>query len=107
MCVRLKRGGECSTWLDSLHVGHQFEARIQMNPKFHISQTTQGGATTFICNGSGIGPFLGMIESLQDDARATLVWGVKKRDHARFAEGILDQAMMRGALIRLELITSQ
>ena len=32
MCVRIKRGGKCSTWLDSLEVGNMIDARILKNP---------------------------------------------------------------------------
>ena len=107
MCVRIKPGGECSTWLGSLNVGNVLDARILKNPKFHINTPKLGCRTTFICNGSGIGPFLGMIESLQDNSQATLVWGVKERNHTRFAEDILSQALNRGALTRLEVVTSK
>ncbi len=107
MCVRIKPGGECSTWLGSLNVGNVLDARILKNLKFHLNTPKHGCRTTFICNGSGIGPFLGMIESLQDNSQATLVWGVKERNHTRFAEDILSQALNRGALTRLEVVTSK
>ena len=107
ICVRIKPGGECSTWLGSLNVENVLDARILKNPKFHLNTPKHGCRTTFICNGSGIGPFLGMIESLPDNSQATLVWGVKERNHARFALAILGQALNRGALTRLEVVTSK
>ena len=96
ICVRLVEGGKCSTWLSKLQIGSTIYGRVQFNTHFHLKNTDEN--LIFVANGSGIGPLFGMIASLPDNQNATILWGVREKNEAVFAQDMLNNARMRGAL---------
>ncbi len=96
ICVRLVEGGKCSTWLSKLQIGSTVYGRVQFNTHFHLKNTDEN--LIFVANGSGIGPLFGMIASLPDNQNATILWGVREKNEAVFAQDMLNNARMRGAL---------
>lgn len=52
-------GGKCSEYWKNLDKDNEIEAWIEANPNFYFEQKS----TIFICNGTGLAPFLGMIEN--------------------------------------------
>lgn len=105
ICVSLKLAGVCSSWLSTLEEGSIIHGNILENPDFHLP-VGSSDSTTLLANGSGIGPFLGMIELLPDNACATLVWGLQEQSHGTFAMPFLSQALKRNALYRVEFALS-
>lgn len=63
LCKYLE-GGKCSEFWKNLKYNDVLEATIEPNPNFHL----QNKHAILICNGTGIAPFLGMInkENVQD-----------------------------------------
>ena len=96
ICVRLVEGGKCSTWLSKLQIGSTVYGRVQFNTHFHLKNTDEN--LIFVANGSGIGPLFGMIASLPDNQNATILWGVREKNEAEFAQDMLHNARKRGAL---------
>lgn len=60
LVVKLHENGLGSGYLNNLEPGNTIKARILKNPAFHIP--TKASKVAFISNGTGIAPFLGMIE---------------------------------------------
>jgi len=60
LVVKLHPDGLGSGYLNNLEVGNTIKARIIKNPTFHLSK--KASKVAFISNGTGIAPFLGMIE---------------------------------------------
>lgn len=60
LVVKLHSDGLGSGYLNNLEVGNTIKARIIKNPAFHLPN--KASKVAFISNGTGIAPFLGMIE---------------------------------------------
>ncbi len=60
LVVKLHPDGLGSGYLNNLEVGNTIKARIIKNPTFHLPN--KASKVAFISNGTGIAPFLGMIE---------------------------------------------
>ncbi|HMP30966.1 MAG TPA: NADPH cytochrome P450 oxidoreductase family protein, partial [Saprospiraceae bacterium] len=65
----IKKTGKCSNYLGNLQVGDNFFGFIKQNLHFHLPQ--EFSRSLLIANGTGIAPFLGM---MQND-NTTLYWG--------------------------------
>ncbi|OUS16845.1 hypothetical protein A9Q93_05290 [Nonlabens dokdonensis] len=59
LSVKLHRKGICSSYLSKLAAGDCITGYVEKNPNFHISK--DGAPVVYISNGTGIAPFLGMI----------------------------------------------
>lgn len=60
LVVKLHPNGLGSSYLNNLEPGNIIKARIIKNPTFHLPK--KASKVAFISNGTGIAPFLGMIE---------------------------------------------
>ncbi|WP_405378358.1 PepSY domain-containing protein [Nonlabens sp. Asnod3-A02] len=66
--------GLCSTYLNELKIGDQIEAYIKQNERFHLPKKER--SVIMISNGTGIAPFLGMINEKKSKKRELhLYWG--------------------------------
>lgn len=104
MLVKRHEKGLCSTQLHRLSKGDQIQACIHSNPNFRLSASRP---LAFVANGSGMGPFVGMIQQLEDNAGAMLFWGVQTEKQCRIISSELDCALARGALKAVKLTCSR
>ncbi|PWJ60466.1 sulfite reductase (NADPH) flavoprotein alpha-component [Dyadobacter jejuensis] len=81
LSVKLHPGGLGSEYLYALQPGDSITARIDENPHFHFPQKAQ--QVLMVSNGTGIAPFLGMIDECTSDTNIYLYCGF--RDHASFS----------------------
>ena len=81
LSIKLHEHGLGSGYLSRLKVGDQIRARIVSNPHFHLPPDTP--SVIMISNGTGIAPFLGMIDQLNGKTNAYLYCGF--RTEASFA----------------------
>ncbi|MCF0073013.1 PepSY domain-containing protein [Dyadobacter sp. CY261] len=81
LSVKLHAGGLGSEHLYRLQPGDRLRARIDSNAHFHFPEKAK--SVIMISNGTGIAPFLGMIDGLTGDSQAYLYSGF--RDRASFA----------------------
>jgi len=66
--------GACSTYLNELNVGDSIEAYVKQNERFHLPKKVS--SVLMISNGTGIAPFLGMInEKTNRKIEQHLFWG--------------------------------
>jgi sulfite reductase (NADPH) flavoprotein alpha-component len=61
LSVKKHEHGVCSNWVSQLKIGDTFKATIQKNASFHFPKDAK--EVLLIANGTGIAPFLGMIQS--------------------------------------------
>lgn len=77
LSVKKHEFGKCSNFLDSLELKNTFNAYIKSNTEFHLSDDAK--SLTFIANGTGIAPFLGMIQSASPKEKY-LYFGVRNKN---------------------------
>ncbi|MCO5260487.1 MAG: PepSY domain-containing protein [Crocinitomicaceae bacterium] len=70
--VKLDEYGICSNYLHAIEIGQTIEAAIENNKNFHYQSSK---SAIFIGNGTGMGPFLGMIAENKQHKEAHLYWG--------------------------------
>lgn len=75
LIVKLFPDGLGSSYLHNLTKGDSIQARIMANPNFHVPQSTNKIA--MIANGTGIAPFLGMIQENSTDKEINLYVGFR------------------------------
>lgn len=87
LSIRRHKEGICSTYLSSLEKGQKMKAYFKSNPDFNFSEESVG--TIMISNGTGIAPFLGMIDENRNKRPISLFWGGQNKDsYALFGDHI-------------------
>ncbi len=76
LAVKHHPGGLGSEYLQSLTTGSTIKARIISNPSFHFPK--KASVVVMISNGTGIAPFLGMIDQNRKKTEAHLYCGFRK-----------------------------
>jgi sulfite reductase (NADPH) flavoprotein alpha-component len=72
LSVKKNTAGVCSNYLNTLHENDCVEGSIQQNKKFHFPKKVK--EVVLIANGTGIAPFLGMIQE-NKKVKVHLFWG--------------------------------
>ncbi|SEA50965.1 PepSY domain-containing protein [Psychroflexus halocasei] len=67
--------GICSTYLSQLEKNKTFKAKIRKHPSFHLGNKKN---VIFIANGTGIAPFLGMIDEAKTEKEMHVFFGLRK-----------------------------
>jgi sulfite reductase (NADPH) flavoprotein alpha-component len=78
LSIKMHKNGICSSYLSLLEAGDSIKAYVEKNPNFHLPKSKT--PVIFISNGTGIAPFLGMInsnDSHNNDKGQYLFWGGK------------------------------
>lgn len=96
--------GLCSTYLCILKVGDIILARIEKNMKFHFPK--QAASVWLIANGTGIAPYLGMLNE-NHKTPMQLTWGGRIETSFDCYRGILESKLLRKQLIPYQLALSQ
>ena len=74
LSIKKHDNGVCSSYLSELTVGDLIDAYVEHNEKFHLPH--KAASIIMIANGTGIAPFLGMINEKKSNKRALhLFWG--------------------------------
>jgi len=93
--VKLHDKGICSNYLNALELGQQVEASFKRNVAFHFNPKR---AAILIGNGTGIGPFLGMIQENWNRNEVQLYWGGKSQLGFSLYKSYVEQAKEEGML---------
>ncbi len=72
LSIKKHQLGVCSSYLRQLRVGDFITSKIQQNKDFHFPNRAK--EVILIANGTGIAPFLGMIEK-NNKTKVHLFWG--------------------------------
>ncbi|TRW27279.1 FAD-binding oxidoreductase [Flavobacterium zepuense] len=99
LVVKLHQPGLGSGYLYGLEAGSVIRARITPNPAFHFPKKTP--VVAMIANGTGIAPFLGMIESNKHKTECHLYCGFRNETDA-----VTDYKQFAGEQIKKERLNS-
>ena len=97
--------GKASSFLSSVNTNEKLKGRIIANPKFNFPED----APQVICiaNGTGIGPFLGMMAENKQQIPLSLYWGGRTKASVNLYQPYLDNALKTKQLSELQLAFSK
>jgi sulfite reductase (NADPH) flavoprotein alpha-component len=96
--------GICSNYLDALNKNAVIEGVIQQNKKFHFPKKTKD--IILIANGTGIAPFLGMIQQ-NKKTRIHLFWGGRTKKSLELYNKQVTSALENKTLTSFHVAYSQ
>ncbi len=105
LSVKLYPGGLGSSYLFGLKAGDTIPARIVGNPHFYFPQ--KAPAVVMISNGTGIAPFLGMIDQNTAKVPVHLYCGFRGESSVGIYRDILDRGLASRKLTDLHLAYSR
>jgi sulfite reductase (NADPH) flavoprotein alpha-component len=105
LSVRLHPMGLGSAWLHGLRDGQKIKARIVDNPHFHFPH--QAAKVIMIANGTGIAPFLGMVNENTGKIPSTLYCGFREVSSYQPYSAFLEKEQAVGKLDKINLALSR
>ena len=94
--VKLHNKGACSNYLNRLEINEKFPARVVTNRHFHLPAAAS--RVIMVSSGTGIAPFIGMIDSHSVKAETTLYWGGKTIESFQLYENWVRTNLDKGNL---------
>jgi len=104
LSVKKHDKGVCSSYLSSLNKGDTLKASLEHNKTFHFAENAP--SVWLIGNGTGIAPYLGMIEE-NKDASLNLIWGGRTESSFDLYKPYIDKAIDKGSMNGFELALSR
>lgn len=106
LVVKLYENGLGSGFLYKLKEGQEIKARIVKNSEFHLPK--KANKVAMIANGTGIAPFLGMIEENSKETEAHLYCGFRRSSKlTKSYEDFAAENIQKGKLAKLNLAYSR
>lgn len=105
LSVKLHHHGLGSNYLNNLKTGENIKARIIKNQHFHFAR--QASQVIMISNGTGIAPFLGMIDENKKGTSCTLYCGFRTQSSFALYEGYLTTQKQANRLTDYHLALSR
>ena len=98
LVISVKRHSEglCSNYLYQLEEGEHFTASVVENKDFHFPSNAK--KVVLVATGTGIGPFLGMIDGNLRKTEIHLYWGGRTPDSLTWYKDYIYQALETGKL---------
>jgi sulfite reductase (NADPH) flavoprotein alpha-component len=90
LSIKKHEFGVCSNLLNNLKIGESLKASIHKNKSFHLPKRKK--PVVLIANGTGIAPFLGMINDPKHQGEKHLFWGCKTKASTEIYNDILNQS---------------
>ena len=97
--------GICSQFLSEQIIGSLIKGRIISNPKFHVPKRFK--SLILISNGTGIAPFMGMINENNHKGDIHLFWGGASKEDYSLYENKLIQMQEDGKITSVKTIFSE
>ena len=104
LSVKKNALGVCANYLATLHAKDRILGRIQPNKKFHFPEKAKD--VLLIANGTGIAPFLGMIQEKRK-VRIHLFWGGRTRKSLEIYGKYIEAALENKTLTSFQAAYSQ
>ena len=104
LSIRKHEFGICSTYLNNIDLKENLTAHIQNNKQFHFPE--KATEVMLISNGTGIAPFLGMIQKNKKQ-KVHLFWGGKTNDSLKIYENFINIALEKKLLSSFYPVFSQ
>ena len=105
LSIKRHKQGVCSNYLHQLSREDVLEAGIQPNKDFHFPSRVP--TVTLIANGTGIAPFLGMIQEKRSGMEVYLYWGGRNTQSYTLYKPWIDAALANKGLDGLEIAYSR
>ncbi|WP_394746945.1 PepSY domain-containing protein [Spongiimicrobium salis] len=105
LSIKKHSHGICSSFLNEINRGEEVMATLTDNQKFHFPE--EAPATVCIANGTGIGPFLGMIAENKTQTPIHLFWGGRTKKSWELYGEQLDWAISKKQLVAYQIAYSQ
>lgn len=105
LSVKLHENGLGSGYLNSLKRGDQFKARIIKNTAFHFPK--KASQVILIANGTGIAPFLGMLNQNLSKTETHLYYGLRQNSSFNIYKKAIKESYNKKQLSKLNLAFSR
>jgi sulfite reductase (NADPH) flavoprotein alpha-component len=105
LSIKKHEFGLCSTYFNSLCKADKMVANIQKNAAFHLPKKTK--EVILIANGTGIAPFLGMINRKKSNTKTHLFWGGRTKESFKIYKNNIDTALKNKELTSFYAAYSQ
>ncbi|MGJ8549923.1 PepSY domain-containing protein [Winogradskyella wichelsiae] len=105
LSIKKHEKGLCSTYFSTLNTADTITATISENKEFHLPAKTKD--VILIANGTGIAPFLGMINDNKKQKNIHLFWGGRTKTSLKLYAGLLEEAKKQDKLNQLQTAFSQ
>ncbi|OEK02154.1 hypothetical protein BFP97_11745 [Roseivirga sp. 4D4] len=96
LSIRKHEMGLCSNHLSQVNPGSKVLGNLRANPDFHFPKEAPG--IIMIANGTGIAPYLGMINDSSLNQHISLFWGGQNKASYQLYEDQLEKAKASGKL---------
>ncbi|MBU2945092.1 PepSY domain-containing protein [Zobellia uliginosa] len=103
--IRRHEQGLCSNYLHQLGQNEKLTATVVDNRNFHFPKNAK--KTIFIATGTGIGPFLGMIEENSHKKEIHMYWGARTTNSFNLYKNYIDKALQDGKLTNFKTAYSR
>ena len=97
--------GVCSNYLSKMEKGSIFFGKVKKNKKFHFAN--QNKEVILIANGTGIAPFLGMLNENTNQIPTHLFWGGRKKSSFKLYKDFIEKATRENKLSSLSIAYSR
>ena len=104
LSVKKNTAGVCSNYLHTLHKNDYLIGSIQQNKKFHFPKKVK--EVLLIANGTGIAPFLGMIQE-NKKVKVHLFWGGRTQKSLALYDTYIATALKNKTLTSFQVAYSQ
>ena len=105
LSIKVHEHGRCSNMLNNLKIADKVSGFIVENSSFHLPKRTKD--IVFIANGTGIGPFLGMLNAVKTTTRVSLYWGGRTQESFNLYHEFIQQSIDQRKLDSLNLAFSR
>ena len=105
LSVKKHEFGKCSTLLSQLTVGATIKGKVNRNLDFHFPRYAK--EVVMIANGTGIAPFLGMLNETNKDIKTHLFWGGRTKASLQLYASHIENATQKGYLDNFNVAYSQ
>lgn len=105
LSVKLHAGGLGSEYLNKIQPGEVIHARIDRNAHFHFPE--KAASVIMISNGTGIAPFLGMIDQQRSDRDCHLYCGFRDRSSFGLYQDAIEENLKTRKLSSIQVAYSR
>ncbi|WP_299891435.1 PepSY domain-containing protein [uncultured Lacinutrix sp.] len=105
LSIKKHEFGICSNYFNQLKNKDMVKAAIKRNHDFHFPKYSS--QVLMIANGTGIAPFLGMINENPKKVKTHLFWGGRTRESLEMYSALIDEAFNKKTLSSFHIAYSQ
>lgn len=105
LSIKKHEYGICSNYLNTLNKNDILTASIKQNPSFHFPKKAK--EIVLIANGTGIAPFIGMLNENHKQIKTTLFWGGRTINSYKIYSKFIEEAINKKQLHNVHIAYSQ